>query len=81
MFGMAFVMPGVTTAALALFPRSAGSASALMGSLQMAMGFVGVALCGLFADATAAMMTVPPAMGALAAIIYLAANRRPLATA
>jgi DHA1 family bicyclomycin/chloramphenicol resistance-like MFS transporter len=75
MFGMAFVMPGVTTAALALFPRSAGSASALMGSLQMAMGFVGVALCGLFADATAAMMTVPPAMGALAAIAYLIANR------
>src|SRR5581483_9182620 len=34
MLGFAFIMPGVTTSALALFPRNAGSAAALMGSLQ-----------------------------------------------
>ena len=78
LFGMAFVMPGVTTAALGLFPRNAGSASALMGSLQMGMGFVGTALCGLFADATAAIAIVPPVMGAAGVAAYLAANFRQL---
>jgi len=78
MLGFAFIMPGVTTSALALFPRNAGSASALMGALQMGMGFVGAALCSLFADATHALATVPPVMGALAVAAYLAANRRKL---
>jgi DHA1 family bicyclomycin/chloramphenicol resistance-like MFS transporter len=76
MLGFAFIMPGVTTAALALFPRNAGSASALMGSLQMGMGFAGTALCSLFADATQAIAIVPPAMGGLAVLAYLAANWR-----
>lgn len=75
LFGMAFIMPGVSTSALTLFPKNAGSASALMGSLQMAMGFLGSALCGFFADTVAALSVVPPAMGALAAIAYLLANR------
>jgi DHA1 family bicyclomycin/chloramphenicol resistance-like MFS transporter len=75
MLGFAFIMPGVTTTALALFPRNAGSASALMGSLQMGMGFVGASLCGLFPDALQALAVVPPAMGVLAVLAYLAANR------
>jgi DHA1 family bicyclomycin/chloramphenicol resistance-like MFS transporter len=75
LFGMAFIMPGVTTAALALFPRNAGSAAALMGSLQMGMGFAGSAATGLFADAVQAMATVPAILGTLATVIYLAANR------
>ncbi len=78
MVGFAFIMPGVTTNALSLFPRNAGSASALMGALQMGMGFVGAALCGLFADAGQALATIPPAMGALAVAAYLAANWRRL---
>jgi MFS transporter, DHA1 family, multidrug resistance protein len=76
MLGFAFIMPGVTTTALALFPRNAGSASALMGSLQMGMGFVGATLCSLFSDAVHAFAVVPPAMGALAVAAYLAANWR-----
>jgi MFS transporter, DHA1 family, multidrug resistance protein len=78
MLGFAFIMPGVTTTALALFPRNAGSASALMGALQMGMGFAGAALCSLFADAGRAFATVPPTMGALAVIAYVAANWRKL---
>jgi DHA1 family bicyclomycin/chloramphenicol resistance-like MFS transporter len=78
MLGFAFIMPGVTTTALALFPRNAGSASALMGALQMGMGFVGAALCSLFGDAVHAFATVPPVMGALGVIAYLAANWRRL---
>ncbi|MGE0260283.1 MAG: Bcr/CflA family drug resistance efflux transporter, partial [Alphaproteobacteria bacterium] len=76
LFGLAFVMPGVTTAALGLFPRNAGSASALMGSLQMAMGFAGAALCGLSASSAEALALVPPAMGLVAGAAYLAMNRR-----
>ena len=76
LFGLAFVMPGVTTAALGLFPRNAGSASALMGSLQMAMGFIGAALCGLSANSTAAMALVPPILGFIGAVAYLALNRK-----
>lgn len=76
LFGLAFVMPGVTTAALGLFPRNAGSASALMGSLQMAMGFVGTALCDFSADSTAAMALVPPAFGLVGGTAYLAMNRK-----
>jgi DHA1 family bicyclomycin/chloramphenicol resistance-like MFS transporter len=75
LFGLAFVMPGVTTAALGLFPRNAGSASALMGSLQMAMGFVGAALCGLCASSTAALALVPPLMGLVGGLAYLLLNR------
>jgi MFS transporter, DHA1 family, multidrug resistance protein len=78
MVGFAFIMPGVTTTALALFPRNAGSASALMGALQMGMGFVGATLCGLFADSAQAFATVPPVMGILAVTAYLAANWRRL---
>ena len=78
MVGFAFIMPGVTTSALALFPRNAGSASALMGALQMGMGFVGAALCSLFTDAAQAFATVPPVMGTLAVVAYLAANWRRL---
>jgi DHA1 family bicyclomycin/chloramphenicol resistance-like MFS transporter len=78
MVGFAFIMPGVTTSALALFPRNAGSASALMGALQMGMGFVGASLCSLFSDAVQAFAIVPPVMGVLAVVAYIAANRRQL---
>jgi DHA1 family bicyclomycin/chloramphenicol resistance-like MFS transporter len=76
LFGLAFVMPGVTTAALGLFPRNAGSASALMGSLQMAMGFVGIAICGLSSNSTAALALVPPVFGLIGGAAYLALNRK-----
>ena len=77
LFAMAFIMPGVTTAALGLFPKNAGSASAMMGALQMGMGFVGAALCSTFADAVMAMTAIPPALAAIGAVAYLLANRRP----
>jgi DHA1 family bicyclomycin/chloramphenicol resistance-like MFS transporter len=80
MLGFAFIMPGVTTTALGLFPRNAGSASALMGAMQMGMGFVGAALCSVFASAEQAFATVPPVMGVLGVAAYLAANWRRLRT-
>jgi DHA1 family bicyclomycin/chloramphenicol resistance-like MFS transporter len=80
MLGFAFIMPGVTTTALGLFPRNAGSASALMGAMQMGMGFVGAALWSVFASAEQAFATVPPVMGVLGVAAYLAANWRRLRT-
>jgi MFS transporter, DHA1 family, multidrug resistance protein len=80
MLGFAFIMPGVTTTALGLFPRNAGSASALMGALQMGMGFVGASLAALFADAGLAIAVVPPTMGTLGVAAYLSANWRRIRT-
>ncbi len=40
-FGIAFLTPHMTTAALQSFPHIAGSASAMMGFIQMACGFLG----------------------------------------
>jgi DHA1 family bicyclomycin/chloramphenicol resistance-like MFS transporter len=76
MLGMAFIMPGVTTGALVLFPKNAGSASALMGCLQMGMGFVGTASSALFADTVMAFSVVPPVLGVAGVVVYLAANRK-----
>jgi DHA1 family bicyclomycin/chloramphenicol resistance-like MFS transporter len=76
MAGMAFIMPGVTTGALALFPKNAGSASALMGCLQMGMGFAGTAASALFGDAVTALSVVPPLLGVAGVAIYAFANRR-----
>jgi DHA1 family bicyclomycin/chloramphenicol resistance-like MFS transporter len=76
MCGMAFIMPGVTTGALALFPKNAGSASALMGCLQMGMGFAGTAASSWFGDAVAALSVVPPALGAAGVGVYLVLNRK-----
>ena len=49
-----------------------------MGALQMGMGFVGASLSALFTDAAQALAAVPPAMGTLAVLAYLAANWRKL---
>jgi len=44
--------------------------------LQMAMGFIGTALCGLSASSTAALALVPPLMGLIGGSAYLVLNRR-----
>ncbi len=40
-FGIAFVMPHMTTAALMPFPRIAGTAAAMLGFVQMGSGVFG----------------------------------------
>lgn len=81
LFGMALIMPGITTGTLALFPKNAGSASALMGSLQMAMGFIGTALSSLLTDAVTAMAIVPAAMAAIGVAAFFSLNRGRLTSA
>lgn len=63
-FGAAFIMPAMSTAALAPFPHIAGAAAALSGFLQIGGGLVGGVLVGFFADPVVAVATVIPAFGA-----------------
>ncbi|MDK9696543.1 MAG: multidrug effflux MFS transporter [Siculibacillus sp.] len=71
-FSMALVIPALTTAALAPFAEVAGSASALMGFLQMGAGFLGGLAATLFADPVTGLKVVFPTMlaGALAAGVW-----------
>ncbi len=70
-FGIAFVMPAMTTAALAPFPHIAGAASSLMGFMQMGAGLLVGSLAALFSDPVVALALLIPLMGALACLSYL----------
>jgi len=74
-FGIAFVTPALTTAALHPFPASAGAASALMGFIQMGMGFAGGVIAATLGDPLTAMGLVVPALALLAAAAYLSHRR------
>jgi DHA1 family bicyclomycin/chloramphenicol resistance-like MFS transporter len=65
-FGMAFIMPAMSTATIAPFPHMAGAASAFGGFLQMGGGLVGGLVAAALGDPVFAMATVIPAMGTIA---------------
>ena len=74
------IMPNATAAVMAPFPDRAGVASALLGMLQFAVGAATGALVGLCHDGTGRPMALTmAACAALAALILLAAERRPVA--
>ncbi|MEK7251208.1 MAG: multidrug effflux MFS transporter [Bacteroidota bacterium] len=54
--GLGFLSPNTTAMAIEPFTRNAGTASALMGSMQMAAGALGSALVSYFHDGTALPM-------------------------
>mgnify|MGYP005854888277 CR=1 FL=1 len=66
MLGIALVMPGATSEAMAPFPRIAGSASAMLGFFQLSGGFLGSAAAALLPDPVTALATVLPTMAAVA---------------
>lgn len=76
-FGIAFVMPAMTTACLAPFPHIAGAASSLAGFMQMGGGLLGSFLAVLIGDPVTAMATVVPAMGLAALLCWLIFSRLP----
>ena len=76
-FGIAFVMPAMSTAALAPFPRIAGAASSLMGFSQMGAGLLVGSLAALFADPVVALAVLIPMMGMLACLSYVVYRRHP----
>lgn len=69
-FGIAFVMPAMTTAALAPFSREAGAAAAMLGLIQMGAGLSVGSLGALLGDAVMAMALLIPVMGAGACLAY-----------
>lgn len=83
-FGVAFVMPAMMTASLAPFPRMAGSASSMMGFLQMSAGMIGGTLTAAIGDPVRGMTIVVPCLGLIAIVSWVIWHRLPepdLATA
>ncbi len=76
-FGIAFVVPAMSTAALAPFPRIAGAAAALMGFLQMGAGLTVGTIGAFFADTLVAFAVLIPSMGAVACVSYLVYRSKP----
>ncbi len=71
-FGIAFLTPHVVTSGLAAFPKVAGSASALMGFIQMGGGFFGGLTAATFANPLTSFGTIIPLMEFTAVAAYLA---------
>lgn len=70
-FGNAFIMPGATTAALAPFPRIAGSASAVTGFMQIGGGLAGTAAAALlFTEPYTSLRVIMPVMSVIAIASY-----------
>lgn len=73
--GIAFLTPQMTTAAMAPFPKIAGSASALLGFFQMGGGLLGGMIAAFVGDPVIAMATILPLMG-LSSLISFALWQR-----
>ena len=76
-FGIAFVMPAMSTASLAPYPHMAGAAASMSGFLQMGSGLAGGALAVLFGNPVSAMATLVPALGLMAAVSWLIWRKLP----
>jgi DHA1 family purine ribonucleoside efflux pump-like MFS transporter/DHA1 family bicyclomycin/chloramphenicol resistance-like MFS transporter len=70
-FGLAFLTPHMTTSALYPFPHIAGSASAMMGFIQMGGGFMGGVAASLIGVPLTAFGTVIPTMALISIASYL----------
>lgn len=69
-FGIAFIMPHMTTAALMPFPRIAGTAAAMLGFVQMGSGVFGGAVAAAIGEPVLALHVLMPGMGVLCAVFY-----------
>ena len=69
-FGIAFLTPHMTTAALQSFPHIAGSASAMMGFIQMAGGFLGGLAAAFIGAPFTAFGLIIPAMLVISIVSY-----------
>ncbi|MBD9374770.1 multidrug effflux MFS transporter [Rhizobium sp. ARZ01] len=70
-FGIAFVSPQMTTAGMYPFPHIAGSASALIGFIQMGSGFLGGLVAAMIGIPLLSFGTVIPTMGLISVLSYL----------
>lgn len=74
---IAFIMPSMTTAAMAPFPQFAGASSAMLGFVQMGGGLAGGAAATLMGDPVVAFATIIPAMGTIALVSWFCWSRLP----
>jgi MFS transporter, DHA1 family, multidrug resistance protein len=74
-FGIAFIVPYITTAGLMPFPHVAGSASAMLGFLQMSAGFLGGVAAASMGMPLISFGTIVPFMHVAALLGYLAYRR------
>ncbi len=70
-FGIAFVMPHMTTAALMPFPRIAGTAAAMLGFIQMGSGVLGGAVAAAIGEPLLSLHVLMPGMGVICSLFYL----------
>ncbi|WP_429814646.1 multidrug effflux MFS transporter [Ensifer sp. B1-9] len=70
-FGIAFVMPYMMTAAMAPFPDIAGTASAVMGFVQMGSGLLGGAIAAAVGAPVLALGTIIPSFGLVCILSYV----------
>jgi MFS transporter, DHA1 family, multidrug resistance protein len=71
-----FIFPNSAALAMAPFTTGAGSASALMGALQMALGAIASALVGVFFDGTAVPMASIMASCSISGLLVLLAGHK-----
>lgn len=71
-----FSFPNASALSMAPFAKEAGSASALMGAIQMGMGAIASAMVGVFFNSTALPMTGVMAACAVIALLILAFGQR-----
>ncbi|MFP3710433.1 hypothetical protein SB783_41365, partial [Paraburkholderia sp. SIMBA_009] len=69
--GIALLTPSMVTAALAPFPHIAGSASAMMGFIQMGSGFAGGATASLIGSPLTGFGIIIPVMEFTAVASYI----------
>ena len=75
-FGIAFVMPAMTTAALAPFPQIAGAASSMSGlHADGRRACSAASIAALFGDPVEALATIIPAMGLIAILCWIVWRR------
>ena len=73
---LGFTFPNASALALATFTRNAGSASAMMGAIQMGIGALATVVLGLFQVHSALPMATVMAASATLALVILLAGRR-----
>jgi DHA1 family purine ribonucleoside efflux pump-like MFS transporter/DHA1 family bicyclomycin/chloramphenicol resistance-like MFS transporter len=73
--GLAFMTPHLSVVALAPFRKAAGSASAMMGFIQMGCGFAGSLVTSVFVSPVQAFGTVIPILTIMAGTSYLLFQR------
>jgi DHA1 family bicyclomycin/chloramphenicol resistance-like MFS transporter len=76
-FGIAFVTPAMSTAAMSPFPGNAGAAAAMMGFLQMGMGLAGGAVMAAIGDPLTGMSIFIPCLGLMCILSWLVWRRLP----